>query len=139
MPLTYPCSRPYSSGAMKQTLSLVMLIAVGLFLLNCGGGTMGQPPLSLSVQPASATAFTDFASGTYQGALLTATLSNGAVLTSVTWKTSAACVAIDPTITKSTTTVICNFTCGPGTATATITATAQGLTGKSSVTCTWTT
>ena len=129
------CSRHYSPRAMKQTLSFVMLIGVGLFLLSCGGGSMGQ---SLSVQPASATAFTNFATGFYQGVTLTATLSNGAVPASVTWKTSAPCVAIDPAITKNTTTVICNFTCG-GTATATITATAQGLTGKSSVTCTWTT
>jgi hypothetical protein len=97
---------------------------------------MGQT-LSLGVQPASASAFTNLGNGSYQGVTLTATLSNGAVPASVQWKTSAACVAIVPQQTKNTNTVICNFTCGPGTATATISATAQGLTGTSSITCTW--
>ena len=92
---------------------------------------------TLKVQPASASAFTDFANGTYQGAVLTATLSNGQVPTDLHWTTNVPCIATGNDL-ANTTTVICNFTCGGGTATATITATAQGLTGTSSVTRTWT-
>jgi hypothetical protein len=123
------------SHMRQPLLATLVLIATCSLALSCGGGSMAQP-LSLIVQPASASAFTNYATGYYQGATLTATLSNGAIPTGVQWKTSNACVAVNNN--ANTTTVICNFSCS-GAATATITATAQGLTGTSSVTCTWTT
>ncbi len=128
-----PCTEEVLSlASMKRAfLAIAVLIAICSLVLSCGGGG-----LSLAVEPASASIFTDYSNGTYQGVVLTATLSNGAVPTGLQWKTSQACVAVGNN-TQNTTTVICNFTCGIGTMTATITASAQGLTGKSSVTCTW--
>ena len=103
---------------MKQAwLAILTMVAMSLLVLSCGGGSMGRPS-SLPLQLASASAFADFETGFYQGVPLTATLSNGAVPTGAQWKTSAGCVAIDPQRTQNTNTVICNFTCGPGTATA---------------------
>jgi hypothetical protein len=122
--------------AMKRILlGLALLFAASVSLLNCGSGNSSP---SLSVTPASASISTNFANGTYQGAELTAQLSNGATPTNVQWTTSAACVVVSP-ITPSNTSanVVCNFTCGGGSLTATITATSGSLTGKSSVTCTW--
>src|SRR5579859_655533 len=119
---------------MKRTFLIAVLIATGLFILNCGGS--GSTPLSLNVQPAAASAFTDFTNGTYQAVGLTATLSSGQMPTGLKWTTNIPCVAVGSSI-GNTATVVCNFTCGGGPATATITATAQGLTGTSSVTCTW--
>jgi hypothetical protein len=120
-------------GVKRPSLAIFALVITCLTGLSCGGGSM----LSLSLQPAAASISTNYEQGTYSDVVLTATLSNGTVPTDVQWKTSVGCVAIDPTRTQNTNTVVCNFTCGPGTAKATITATAQGLTGTSSVTCTW--
>ena len=80
----------YLAPSMKRGfLTMSVLIAMGSLLLSCGGGE-----LSLAVKPASASIFTDYTNGTYQGVELTAALSNGAVPTGLQWKTSQACVAV---------------------------------------------
>lgn len=93
-------------------------------------------PLVLSVSPASARASTDFSLNQFTPALLTATLSDGTIPTDIQWATTDACIAPGNNV-QNTTTVVCNFTCGTGSATATITATAQGLTAAAKVACTW--
>lgn len=109
---------------------LVLLAAASL---SCGGGEEAR----LSIEPASATAYTDYTNGFYQAVPLTAVLSNGQIPMGVQWKTTHGCVAINPDLHGETNTAVCNFTCPIGTLTADITATAQGKTGKSRITCTW--
>jgi hypothetical protein len=121
---------------MRRPLSVIAIIVAGVLASGCGSNGGGDLPLTLTVQPESASAYTDYTNSTYQGAVLSAVLSNGLAPTSVLWQTSDACVAVGNYI-ANTTTVICNFTCPKGTKTATITATAQTLTASSSVTCAW--
>ena len=118
--------------AMKRAFLIVALLVTCSSVLSCGG----EGPLSLSVEPAFADASTNYQTGTYQSVVLTAILSNGEQPSGVQWTTSDPCVAVGNDI-ADTTTVVCNFTCPGPTATAVITATAQGQTGMSSVTCTW--
>ena len=115
----------------RAFLGILALTSICL-LVSCGGGST---PLSLSVQPATSDIFTSFEDGTYTSAVLTATLSNGTVPANIQWKTSNACIAPGDFL-NNTATVVCNFTCG-GMGTATIRATAQGLSGTATVNCTW--
>jgi hypothetical protein len=113
--------------------TLLSILTVLMFTLNCGSGTS----TTLLVKPPTGNAETNFTDGTYTTLGLDAVFSDGKVPTSVKWETSAACVALDPNNnTSSHTFVACNFTCG-GKITATITATAEGKSGHSTVTCTW--
>jgi hypothetical protein len=116
-------------------LKWIMFILISAFAMGgCGGG--GKAPLVLGVTPSSANIFVDFEAGTFSSATLTATLSDGTIPTDVQWTTSQGCVAISPNTNTNTVSVVGNRTCG-GVVTSTITATAQGLTGNSSVTCTF--
>jgi hypothetical protein len=116
----------------SQILVLAALILALLSSLSCGSNS--QP--TLNVEPRVASAWTNYEDGTVKAVDLTATLSNGAVPTGVQWTTSDGCVAIDPSRTQDTNTVVCNFTCD-GSRTGVITATAQGISGTSTVSCTW--
>jgi hypothetical protein len=113
---------------MKRGFLLVITMAV--LAVSCGG------QLSLNVQPPTASASTNYQTNTYQPVVLTAILSNGQTPIGLQWKSSDECVDVGNNV-ENIATVVCSFTCGAGTATATITATAQGLTGHSTVTCTW--
>lgn len=119
-------------------LIIATLITLLLVASSCGGGGMTTQQRQLTLQPASANIFTNYATGMYQGATLTAMFTDGTVPNSVQWKTTNACVAVDTQSTKSSNTVVCNFTCPGGTITATITASAGASTASSTVTCTWT-
>ena|ERR1039457_2557339 len=122
---------------MKPTLAFATLITIGL-LMSCGGRSS---PLSLAVQPATASATYFGITGEFEDAILTATLSNGDAPTGLQWKTSdPSCIVIAGTNANSVD-IACSAECANGDdefKTATITATAQGLTGTSSVSCTWT-
>lgn len=124
----------------RPSFLVIAVVLALLFLeLSCGGrGGTGSMTSQLVIQPAGASIFTNYALGTYQTAPLTALFTDGSVPTNVQWKTTNGCVAVDTQRTQNTNTVVCNFTCPGGVITATITATAQGSTGSSSVTCTWT-
>ena len=118
---------------MKRVLiSVLALITTSLLILGCGSGS---GPQSLTVAPASANIWTNYETGQYHDVVLTATLSNGGMPADLQWTTSDACVAPGNYI-QNTATIVCNFTCG-GSATATIKATSQGLTGTASIHCTW--
>jgi hypothetical protein len=120
---------------MRHSLYVIAIIVASLPASGCGSNGGGEP-LTLTVQPESASAYTNYTNSTYQSAVLSAVLSNGLAPNSVLWQTTDACVAVGNYI-ANTTTVVCNFTCPKGTRTGTITATAQTLTASSSVTCTW--
>ncbi|MGO8796687.1 MAG: hypothetical protein ACLQLC_17830 [Candidatus Sulfotelmatobacter sp.] len=114
------------------------LIAACSLVLNCGGGSSG--PLTLAVKPSVAAINTDVQTGQIQLVTLQAVLSSGQSPTDVQWSTSNSYVGVGgiETGNPTTTDVGCNIQGLPGwVITATITATAQGLTGTASVTCTW--
>jgi hypothetical protein len=117
-------------------LKWIMFVLISAFGMGgCGGGG-GMAPLVLGVTPSSANTFVDFEAGTFSSATLTATLSDGTIPTDVQWTTSQGCVAISSNTNTNSVSVVGNRTCG-GVVTSTITAAAQGLTGKASVTCTF--
>src|ERR1700731_580036 len=110
--------------------SAIIIISC-LLTVSCGGRGGMAAPLVLAVNPAAARASPDFTLQQFTPAVLTATLSDGTIPTNIQWTTTNGCIAPSSNL-QNTTTVVCNFTCGTGSATATITATAQGLTGKAS-------
>ena len=118
--------------AVKVIVPIGLLVLLAAVSLGCGGA--GMP--SLTVQPATASGYTDYETGLYQAVVLTAKLSNGQMPSGLTWSTDHPCVAVGNPV-QNTETVVCNFTCGTGTQTATITASSEGMTAHSTVTCTW--
>lgn len=131
--------RPMFKGHTTTYIFTVSLLITMLSFsaLSCGGGGSSMTP-QLTIQPASASIFTNYALGTYQAATLTAMFSDGTVPTNIQWSTSNGCVGVNTQRTQNTNTAACSFTCPGGTITATITASAGGSTATSSVTCTWT-
>src|SRR5882724_7928375 len=123
------------SQTNAKWLAAIIVISC-LLTVSCGGRGGMTAPLVLAVTPAVARASTDFSLNQFTPALLTATLSDGTIPTNIQWTTTNGCIAPGSNL-QNTTTVVCNFTCGTGSATATITATAQGQTATSSVACTW--
>lgn len=95
-----------------------------------------HPPTSLLVSPSSASVFYNLQTGTLTNAQLTAVFNDGSVPSSVQWSSDQGCVEVGNG--QSTVVVACNGLCGTvntGYYAATITATAQGLSGTSSVNC----
>lgn len=120
----------------RPLLGVALLTFVGSVMLNCGSGKNSVPVFALIVRPESASIWTNEKTNEYLNVALTAVLNNDQPPANVQWSTSDACVAPGGPV-KNTTTVVCSFSCNKGPTTAIITATAQGLTGTSSVTCTW--
>lgn len=96
---------------------------------------MGQG--GLTVNPSQANLYTDLDTGAYTYTILQAKYTNGTYPASVAWKTTNACVSTG-TGTSSEMEVLCNFSCGDGTISATVTATdPQGRSGSAFVSCSW--
>ena len=113
--------------ARQRSCALLALIVMISPALSCGGG---GPQLSLTVIPPSAELTS--IGGDLEQETLKAVLSDGVMPSNVRWTTSDACVPVNQSGV-----VVCNgpLTCAEGTIVATITATAQGLKGTSSITC----
>jgi hypothetical protein len=114
------------SAIMKPALfAIFALVLVCSFVSSCG--STPPPPLTLSVQPASAFLLSNSQINEY--IQLRAVLSNGQTPLQTNWTTSNACVAVNVEgIAR------CNVTCA-GTLTSTITASAQELSAQASITC----
>lgn len=119
-------------GLQKSLLLIIGLATIAT--LGCGGGEMGR---TLTITPPAPSITTNNLSGKFGVVVLNAKFSDGTVPTNVHWSGGNECIPIDKTEVGSSNLAMCNLMCS-GTSSVIISATAEGVTGTSKVTCTWT-
>lgn len=126
---------------MERNLTLTLALTLTLtLLLGCGGGTKSRS-LSISANPSSVVTL-DLGIGSYQGTTLSAIFSDGTTPSNVTWSATQGCIGVSGPVSgpggvtyQNEADAACNFGCGDGSSTSTITASAEGLTGMIALTC----
>jgi uncharacterized protein YjdB len=125
---------------MARNLASTTFVLILTLLIGCGGGSK-SPSLTVSAD-GSPQLTLDNGTGLYHGVTLSATFRDGTTPNSVSWTSSQQCIGVRGPVSgpggvtyENEADAACNFGCGDGTYSGTITAMAEGLTGTIAVSC----